>query len=90
MKYLYLLFVWMTFAVGIVCGKVYFSKTITGTKEVNTCEGICYPKNFDLMEFCKGFYNSVLEEERIILRERMTEEHWHYEQGFRDGRMYEK
>ena len=60
MKYLYLLLICVVFIMGICVGKVYFPKTIT--KEIKSCNGYCYPKDFDLMKFCEGYYKEVLKE----------------------------
>ena len=65
------------FLAGMIIGKVYFSKTITEIKEVKNCEGICYPKDFDLGKFCEGFLKEPLKTIQSDLK--------NYEQGFKEG-----
>ena len=87
MRYFWLLLVCASFAFGFGIGKT-LSKTITETKEIENCDGVCYPKTFDLIKFCEGFYGEVgkkiIEEKNNALQEN-KENIWKYQQGYEEG-----
>ena len=81
MKSLYLILVCVVFVLGLSISKVYFSKTIIETKEVNQCEGKCYPADFDFQAQCDSYYGDYGKK----LKEKAKIEAENYEEGLKEG-----